>query len=89
MVGSVVVERIIEKGAENVNIGFDAYHGKYVDMFAAGIVDPTKVYLSIFNGAKGSWLKSIHSFVMSVCFETRFFISFANRGFIAFRTVAT
>jgi len=41
--GSVVVERVIEKGAENLNMGFDAYNGTYVDMFAAGIVDPTKV----------------------------------------------
>ncbi len=41
--GSVVVERVIEKGLENPNIGFDAYHGTFVDMFAAGIIDPTKV----------------------------------------------
>ena len=38
--GSVVVERVIEKGG---NIGFDAYNMKYVDMFEAGIIDPTKV----------------------------------------------
>jgi chaperonin GroEL len=29
--------------SENPNIGFDASTGKYVDMFEAGIVDPTKV----------------------------------------------
>jgi chaperonin GroEL len=42
LAGSVVVERVIEKGAQNQNIGYDAYHGVYVDMFQAGIVDPTK-----------------------------------------------
>lgn len=25
------------------NYGYDAYNGKYVDMFEAGIIDPTKV----------------------------------------------
>ena len=29
--------------AENVNVGFNAATGEYVDMFAAGIVDPAKV----------------------------------------------
>jgi chaperonin GroEL len=29
--------------SENPNVGFDAATGKYVDMFEAGIVDPTKV----------------------------------------------
>ena len=37
------MDRVIEKGESNPNIGFDAYHGTYVDMFAAGIIDPTKV----------------------------------------------
>ena len=38
--GSVVVDKLMheEKGK-----GFDAYNFKYVDMFEAGIVDPTKV----------------------------------------------
>ena len=38
------MERVIEKGG---NIGFDAYHMKYVDMFEAGIIDPTKVCLVV------------------------------------------
>src|SRR5215470_17044054 len=39
--GSVVVGKLLEgKGA---SIGFDAQNGEYVDMFKAGIIDPTKV----------------------------------------------
>ena len=38
--GGVVVNRVLE-GPENV--GFDAAAGVYVDMYEAGIVDPTKV----------------------------------------------
>jgi chaperonin GroEL len=38
--GGVVVHRMLEsKGAE----GFDAARGEYVDLYTAGIVDPTKV----------------------------------------------
>ena len=37
----VVVNEIAKN--ENPNIGFDAASGQYVDMFEAGIVDPTKV----------------------------------------------
>ena len=38
--GGVVVHRMLEsKGA----VGFDAARGEYVDLYAAGIVDPTKV----------------------------------------------
>ncbi|MCH7635572.1 MAG: chaperonin GroEL [Proteobacteria bacterium] len=39
--GSVVVGKLLE--AKGANIGFDAQEGKYVDMFKAGIIDPTKV----------------------------------------------
>ncbi len=38
--GEVVVERVLN---EKDNIGFNAAVGQYVDMFEAGIVDPTKV----------------------------------------------
>jgi chaperonin GroEL len=38
--GEVVVEEILERGA---NIGYDASTGEYVDMIAAGIIDPAKV----------------------------------------------
>ncbi len=38
--GDVVVAEVLEKGAK---VGFDAATGKYVDMIAAGIIDPAKV----------------------------------------------
>ncbi|MBL9036754.1 MAG: chaperonin GroEL, partial [Rhodospirillaceae bacterium] len=39
--GSVVVGKLLEgKGG---NLGFDAQNAEYVDMFKAGIIDPTKV----------------------------------------------
>ncbi|MDY6065911.1 MAG: chaperonin GroEL [Finegoldia sp.] len=46
--GSVVVEKV--KNLEK-NKGFDAYKEEYVDMFEAGIVDPTKVTLSALQNA--------------------------------------
>ncbi|HMA51321.1 MAG TPA: TCP-1/cpn60 chaperonin family protein, partial [Magnetospirillaceae bacterium] len=39
--GSVIVGKLLEKG--DVNWGFDAQSGTYVDMVKAGIIDPTKV----------------------------------------------
>ena len=39
--GSAVVERLFEQGDEKV--GYDALNHEFVDMFAKGIVDPTKV----------------------------------------------
>ncbi len=39
--GAVVVGKLIER--EEVEIGFDAQSETYVDMFKAGIIDPTKV----------------------------------------------
>jgi chaperonin GroEL len=39
--GAVVAGRILDKG--NLNFGFDAQKGEYVDMVKAGIIDPTKV----------------------------------------------
>ncbi len=39
--GSIIVQQGKEK--EKASIGFDAYAGKWVDMFEAGIIDPTKV----------------------------------------------
>jgi chaperonin GroEL len=41
--GSLVVEEVKRRGKENINIGFNALTGEYVDMFSAGIIDPTKV----------------------------------------------
>ena len=34
-------------------MGFDAYNGKYVDMYKAGIVDPTKVIRTALQDASG------------------------------------
>jgi chaperonin GroEL len=39
--GAVVVGKLTDKG--DVNLGFDAQSEEYVDMFKAGIIDPTKV----------------------------------------------
>ncbi len=39
--GSVVINKIFTEA--NPNIGFDAKSGQYVDMIAAGIIDPAKV----------------------------------------------
>ena len=38
--GSIVVGKVVEKSG---NFGFDAQREEYVDMVAAGIIDPTKV----------------------------------------------
>jgi chaperonin GroEL len=39
--GSIVIGKILE--SNNVNYGFDAQSGEYVDMVKSGIIDPTKV----------------------------------------------
>jgi len=39
--GSVIVGKLLE--GKNFNNGYDAQNGDYVDMFKAGIIDPTKV----------------------------------------------
>src|SRR3989475_437397 len=39
--GSIIVAQAKEK--DKPSVGFDAYTGKWVDMFDAGIIDPTKV----------------------------------------------
>ena len=39
--GAVIAGKLLE--GEKDNIGFNAQSGKYVDMFAEGIIDPTKV----------------------------------------------
>ncbi len=46
--GSVVLEDVREKAT---NVGFDANTGEFVDMFDAGIVDPTKVTRSALQNA--------------------------------------
>src|SRR6266404_2644987 len=47
--GSIVVGKLLEKG--DVNHGFNAQSGSYVDMLKAGIVDPTKVVRLALQGA--------------------------------------
>ncbi len=39
--GSIVMGKLLDKN--DFNYGYDAQNGQYVDMFKAGIVDPTKV----------------------------------------------
>jgi chaperonin GroEL len=41
--GAVIAEEVRARGEKNPNVGFDANTGEYVDMFKAGIVDPTRV----------------------------------------------
>ncbi len=47
--GSVILDNIIKN--DKVEYGFDAYNETYCDMFAAGIVDPTKVTRSALQNA--------------------------------------
>ena len=47
--GSVIIDKI--RGAGKVNYGFDFAKEEYVDMFTAGIVDPTKVTRSALQNA--------------------------------------
>ena len=49
--GSLIVEHVKAKEKENKNIGFDVDSEKYVDMFEAGIIDPTKVARSALQNA--------------------------------------
>ena len=47
--GSVILEKVLSD--TKAEYGFDAYNEKYVDMFEAGIVDPTKVTRSALQNA--------------------------------------
>jgi chaperonin GroEL len=49
--GAVVADEVRLRGEKNPNIGYDANTGDYVDMFKAGIVDPTKVTRSALQNA--------------------------------------
>jgi len=46
--GSVIINRV---RSERPGIGFDAKTGEFVDMIAAGIIDPTKVVISALQNA--------------------------------------
>ena len=40
---SVIVNKVVE--ANDVNTGYDALNGEFVNMLEAGIIDPTKVFV--------------------------------------------
>ena len=49
--GAVVADEVRQRGEKNPNLGYNANSGEYVDMFKAGIVDPTKVTRSALQNA--------------------------------------
>ncbi len=49
--GAVVADEIRQQGKKSAHIGYNANTGEYVDMFKAGIVDPTKVTRSALQNA--------------------------------------
>jgi chaperonin GroEL len=49
--GAVVADEVKTRGAQNPNIGYNANTGDYVDMYQAGIVDPTRVTRSALDNA--------------------------------------
>jgi chaperonin GroEL len=49
--GAVVADEVRQRGEKSPNIGYNANSGDYVDMFKAGIVDPTKVTRSALQNA--------------------------------------
>lgn len=49
--GSIVVDKLAEAG--DLNRGFNAATGEYVDMKACGIIDPTKVVRTALVDASG------------------------------------
>jgi chaperonin GroEL len=49
--GAVVADEVRQRGEKHPNLGYNANTGEYVDMFKAGIVDPTKVTRSALQNA--------------------------------------
>jgi chaperonin GroEL len=49
--GAVVADEVKTRGEQSPNIGYNANTGEYVDMFQAGIVDPTRVTRSALANA--------------------------------------
>jgi len=49
--GGVVADEVKTRGEQNPNIGYNANTGEYVDMYQAGIVDPTRVTRSALTNA--------------------------------------
>ena len=49
--GAVIADEVTTRGEKNPNIGYNANTGEYVDMFKAGIIDPTVVTKSALTNA--------------------------------------
>jgi chaperonin GroEL len=49
--GAVVADEVKQHGQKSPNVGYNANTGAYVDMFEAGIVDPTRVTRSALENA--------------------------------------
>ena len=49
--GAVIADEVSSRGEKNPNIGYDANTDDYVDMFKAGIIDPTRVTRSALQNA--------------------------------------
>jgi chaperonin GroEL len=49
--GAVVADEVQQWGDQSPNIGYNANTGEYIDMFKAGIVDPTRVTRSALQNA--------------------------------------
>ncbi len=49
--GAVIADEVLTRGEKNPAIGYDANTGEYVDMFKAGIIDPTVVTKSALTNA--------------------------------------
>jgi chaperonin GroEL len=49
--GAVIADEVLTRGEKNPAIGYDANTGEYVDMFKAGIIDPTVVTRSALTNA--------------------------------------
>ena len=49
--GAVVADEVRIRSEKSANIGYNANTGEYVDMFKAGIVDPTRVTRSALQNA--------------------------------------
>ena len=49
--GAVVADEVRQRAEKGPNIGYNANTGEYVDMFKAGIVDPTRVTRSALQNA--------------------------------------
>ena len=43
----MIADEVKTRGEKNANIGYNANTGEYVDMYKAGIVDPTKVTATV------------------------------------------